>query len=86
MVRTVPHAVQTVCSQIHTQGKLPLPVTIVTYRDPFLAQSLVAGHQSASPRRMPEGEKGRVVSDLTEVCLDMMARYTYSNLSSLPSR
>ena len=35
---------------------------------------------------MSEGGEGGVGMDLADVCLDMMARYTYSNLSTLPSR
>ena len=34
-----------------------------------------------------EGEGGEEVGEeLVEVCEDMMARFTYSNLSTLPSR
>ena len=30
--------------------------------------------------------EGGVGVEMVEVCMDMMARYTYSNLSTLPSR
>ena len=48
---------------------------------------LCVGPRQSSPQgKGGEGEGVGVVPELTEVCLDMMARYTYSNLSSLPSR
>ena len=51
--------------------------------------SMAQRHGGSSPQcKMGggEGEGVMVVSELTEVCLDMMTRYTYSNLSTLPSR
>lgn len=38
-----------------------------------------------SPVRGVRSEGG-VGVEMVEVCMDMMARYTYSNLSTLPSR
>ena len=38
---------------------------------------------SVEPQHVKEGCLG---AELAEVCMDMMARYTYSNLSTLPSR
>ena len=47
-----------------------------------------AGLQASPSRQHKEGaqKEGVLSVQLAEVCLDMMARYTYSNLSTLPSR
>ena len=33
-----------------------------------------------------QADTNKMAVELAEVCMDMMARYTYSNLSTLPSR
>ena len=51
-----------------------------------LSAHIVTGSGGKGEGRREGGDKLQLCQDLTETTLDMLARYTYSNISSLPSR
>ena len=49
-------------------------------------QGRQAGPQASPGKAASTIKEGALGMELAEVCMDMMARYTYSNLSTLPTR
>ena len=85
---TYPHP-HTITSHPHPHTSTPSPIhilipsSICAHFAPSQKLSVYAGSISVGR----EGEGGEEVGEeLVEVCEDMMARFTYSNLSTLPSR